>query len=490
MSTVNVVRTRWSSDEGDRFTVDDPATGRPLAVVQGTDAAGVDSAMRAAAAAQPSWARRTSAERGGYLAAAAGMLREHAEELARLEATEVGKPFSQALSNDLPAAISILELFAGLVHDLPSSARSSATMLDVTTLKPYGVIAGIIPFNWPPIHAAGKIAPALAAGNAVVIKPPEQAPLTILRLVELLQEVLPDDVLHVVPGGAATGSALAGHPLVGKLTFTGAPTTGAIVLKSVADNLTPTVMELGGKNALIVFADADLDAAVAAAIDGGFFNNGEACTAASRVLVERTVHDTFLDAFATAVGKLRVGAPLAEGIHVGPLVTAAQQRRVLDYISVGEQEGARVAARAELPVDPDLAGGFFVAPTVFADVQPGMRIASEEIFGPVVTVLSFDTEQEAVAIANDTEFGLFGAVFTRDATRAVRVADALQVGVALINNYERNTAGSPFGGVKHSGFGREHAKETLAEYGYSKTVRLPLTPLASRWGAVADVLGN
>ncbi|MER8073660.1 aldehyde dehydrogenase family protein [Streptomyces sp. NPDC094034] len=490
MTRQDIVRCRWSSDDdADRFTVDDPSTGQPWVVVQGGGAPEVDRALRAARVAQRSWSRRPVAERSQYLLQAARAVREHADELAELEAREVGKPLGQARLNDLPAAVSIFEFFAGVMHDLPSSARASADMLDVTVLAPYGVVAGIIPFNWPPIHAAGKIAPALAVGNAVVVKPPEQAPMTILRIVELLQDVLPDDVVHALPGGSAAGAALVSHPLVGKLSFTGAPATGSAVLRAAADNLTPAVMELGGKNAMIVFADADLDAAVATAVDGGFFNQGEACTAASRLLVERPVYETFLARFGPAVARLRVGASLEPGTHVGPLVTAAQQRSVLDHLALGRREGARVVAEAALPEAAHLAGGFYVAPTVFADVRPDMRIAREEIFGPVVTVIPFDTEDEAVTIANDTDFGLVGSVFTGDNARALRVADGLDVGIVTVNNYDRRPNGTPFGGVKHSGFGREHAKETLAEFGYSKTVRLPVGQIPSpRWSAVAEVL--
>ncbi|MFB7763890.1 aldehyde dehydrogenase family protein [Streptomyces xiamenensis] len=483
-------RFRWSSDRTeDRFTVHDPSTGRPCALVQGGGPPEVDEAVRAARAAQRSWNTRPPAERSQYLKKAADLLREHADELAELESQEIGKPFQQARFNDLPAAAGIFEFFAGAVHDLPGSARASNRILDVTTLTPYGVVAAIIPFNWPPIHTAGKIAPALAVGNAVVLKPPEQGPLTTLRIVDLLREILPDDVVHAVPGGASTGAALVTHPLIGKVSFTGAPSTGSAVLKATADNLTPAVMELGGKNAMIVFADADLDAAVATALEGGFYNQGEACTAASRLLVERPVYEEFLTRFCPPVTRLRVGAALHPETHVGPLVTATQQLRVLHYLAIGEEEGARIAARAPLPDDPDLADGFYVAPTVFRDVKPGMRIAREEIFGPVVTVIPFDSAAEAITIANDTDFGLVGSVFTTDHPLALDLADQLDVGIVMVNNYNRSLSGAPFGGTKHSGFGREHAKETLADFGYTKTVRLPIgrnpDPL---WPAVREVL--
>jgi acyl-CoA reductase-like NAD-dependent aldehyde dehydrogenase len=339
-----------------------------------------------------------------------------------------------------------------------------------------------VPFNWPPIHTASKLAPALAVGNAVVLKAPEQAPLSVLRLVEIIQSVLPDDVVHVVPGAGRIGALLAGHPLVGKISFTGSPTTGASVIRTAADNLTPTLMELGGKNPFIIFGDADLDSTLPWAIEGGYFNQGEACTAASRVLVQADIHDEVARRYAEAVPRLRVGNGADAGTHVGPLVTAAQRDRVLSYIDIGVKEGATIAAQAPLPDDPELADGFYVAPTLFTGVHPDMRIAQEEIFGPVVTLIPFHDEAEAISIANGTEFGLVAAVFTRDSERALRVSRALHTGVVFVNSYNRNFNGMPFGGVGASGYGRETAQETLSEYGYSKTIRLPSGTAASpRW---------
>ncbi|MFE2040870.1 aldehyde dehydrogenase family protein [Streptomyces sp. NPDC059477] len=481
--------TRWSSDrEEDRFAVDDPATGRPLAWVQGAGDAEVDGAVRAAHEGFRSWSRRTPAERGRLLLEVAKEIRSHVGELAELESRENGKPRGQALF-DLEACIACFELFAGLTHDMPGSVRDSGFALDVTSLQPFGVIGGIIPFNWPPIHTAGKTAPALAAGNAVVLKPPEQAPLTVLRLAEIIRSVLPDDVVHVVPGKGSVGAALAGHPLVRKLSFTGAPTTGSAVLRTAAEHLTPTLMELGGKNPLLVFEDADLEAAVAGAVEGGYFNQGEACTAASRLLVHRPVHDEVVERLGRAVARLKVGRGLDEATHVGPLVTRAQQRRVLDYIGVGVREGAKIIAQAALPTDPDLADGFYVPPTLLTAVRPDMRVAREEIFGPVVCVIPFDGESEAIEIANGTDFGLVASVYTADSARALRVSRAIEAGVVFINNYNRAMMGTPFGGTKHSGYGREHAAETLREFSYSKTVRLPSgTRPIPRWTAVTEVL--
>ena len=483
------VRTRWSSDRPDlHFQVHDPATGRQISVLAGAGEHEVDRAVEAAHGAFGEWGQLLPRERAVHLRAIARLLHEHVEELAALETREVGKPLGQARL-DVLAAVGIFEMFADFSGAMHGSARSAGHVVDVTTLVPFGVVAAIIPFNWPPIHAAGKAAPALAVGNTVVVKPAEQAPLTVMRIVELMQSVLPPDVLHVVPGGPAAGAALAGHPLVGKVSFTGAPATGAAVIRAAAGNLTPTTMELGGKNPLVVFADADLDAALEAAVVGGFFNQGEACTAASRVLVQREVHDEFVARLGAAVQRLRVGDGADPRTHVGPLVTRAQQGRVLEYIRTGAAEGAVVAAQAPLPEDPALADGFWVAPTLFTGVRPDMRISQEEIFGPVVVAMPFDDEDDAVRIANGTDYGLVASVFTSDIARAIRVSSSVEAGAVFVNNYDRALSGSPFGGTKRSGYGREHAPETLSDYGYTRTVRLPSgqRPLPL-WPAVADVL--
>ena len=253
----------------------------------------VDQAVRAAYAAYPAWKRRPARERGRYLRKVADVIRAHADEIAALESLEMGKPITQARHFDVEAAISIFDYFGSMVEVLPSQARDYGPVFDITTLEPFGVIGGIVPFNWPPIHTAGKTAPALAVGNAIVLKPPEQTPSVVLRMVELIASVLPDDVVHVVPGAGAVGAALAGHPLVGMVSFTGSPATGSAVLRTAADNLTPTLMELGGKNPLLVFDDADVHEALLAAVDGGYFNQGEACTAASRILVQDSIFDEF-----------------------------------------------------------------------------------------------------------------------------------------------------------------------------------------------------
>jgi acyl-CoA reductase-like NAD-dependent aldehyde dehydrogenase len=351
-----------------------------------------------------SWRWSSPAERADLLLRGAGLLEAHADELAELISLENGKPIADARLFDIGFLVDIFRFYGSLVDKLPSEFYDKGSIYTSTVLEPVGVVGEIVPFNWPPIHSGGKIAPALAVGDTVVLKPSEQAPLTVIRIVELLNTVLPPDVLHVVPGiGAVAGQALAGHPLVRMVSFTGSTNAGAAVARTAAASITPALLELGGKNAFIVYDDADVERAVRDALDGGFFNKGEACTAASRVIVHRDVHDEFVRKLAAGVKALRVGNGAELATHIGPVVTKAQQQKVLEYIRVGEAEGAKIAAQAALPSDPALAGGFFVPPTLFTGVTRDMRIATEEIFGPVVTVTVFDTEDEAIAIANEPE---------------------------------------------------------------------------------------
>lgn len=475
MSDAAITVTRWSSKRPeDRFTVENPATGEPLTVVQGGSVEEIDGAVRAAHAAfEQNWRWLPARERGRLLRKVAEAIESHARELAELECRENGKPMLQAYI-DVSACVSLFEYFGSLAGNLPGEFIDLGPIHCSVWLEPYGVVGGILPFNWPPIHTAGKAAPALAVGNTVVLKPGEQAPLTVMRIVELMQEVLPPDVVHVVPGhGAVAGRALVSHPLVRKVSFTGSSATGKEVLKAAAENLTPAFLELGGKNPLLIFEDADLDAAVRGVIEGAFYNQGEACTAASRILVQDTVHDEVVGRLSEAVRRIRVGDGADPSTHVGPMVTRRQQQRVLDYIEAGKREGATIAAQSELPGDPRLANGFFVPATLFTDVRPDMRIAREEIFGPVTCVIPFKDEDEAVTIANDTEYGLVAAVYTGSQERAFRVARRIDAGMVHINNYCRAGFGTPFGGTKASGFGREHWLRTLHEYGWSKAVRFP-----------------
>lgn len=485
------VITRWSSaDPQDRFPVENPATGEVIAEVQGGGAAEVDAAVQAAHRAfTGGWRETDAAERAALLLRCADVLEAHADELAELESRENGKPVADARAFDVAFLVAVFRFYGGFLDTLPGEFYDKGAVYASVLLEPLGVVGCIVPFNWPPIHTGGKIAPALAVGNTVVIKPSEQAPLTVLRIVELLATVLPPDVVHVVPGiGAVAGRALAAHPLVRKVSFTGSTAAGAAVARTAADTITSVVLELGGKNAFVVFDDADLDRAVRDALEGGFFNKGEACTAASRILVQRGVHDAFVEALAARVAALRVGDGADPATHVGPVVNRVQQQKVCAHVEAALADGATVAARAALPADPRLAGGFFVAPTLLSGVTAGMRIATEEVFGPVVTVTVFDTEDEAVAITDAADYGLVCGIYSRDAERAFRVARRVEVGMVLVNNYFRGVLGTPFGGTKHSGFGREHCRQTLQEFGYTKMIRYPSgRGTVPSWRAVRDI---
>ena len=465
----------WAAPEGDdAFAVVEPATGAELAQVANSDRAAVDAAVGSAQRAfADDWRGRSPRERGALLHQVAARIRDHVDELAELEAREVGKPRRDAQRFDVSFSHAGFDYFAGLADTLHGEILDQGPIEARIVYEPYGVVAAILPFNWPPIHFTKKSAPALAAGNTVVIKPGEQAPLSVLRLVEIANEVLPPGVINAVSGIEA-GAALAGHPGVSRITFTGSTATGRKVLETAAQNVTYATMELGGKNALLVLADADLDVAIDVALEGMFYNQGEACTSTARILVHDSIHDEFVERFARATEALVVGDPLDAATDVGPMVDARQRDRVLEYLKVGLEEGARVVTQGALPDADELREGFWVAPTVLAEVTPRMRVAREEIFGPIACVMRFADEAEAVAIANDSEYGLTAAICSRDEARAYRLGLALEAGMVFVNNYMRRAfLGSPFGGVKASGFGRENAAETLYEFVRSKNLRFP-----------------
>jgi acyl-CoA reductase-like NAD-dependent aldehyde dehydrogenase len=466
---------RWLElPEAQTFTVLEPATGREIARVASCGPAGVDAAVTSAKTRfEEDWRWRSPRERGSLLREVAARIREHVDELAELEAREVGKPRRDALRFDVSFSHAAFDYFAGLADTLHGEILDQGPIEARVTYEPYGVVAAILPFNWPPIHFSKKGAPALAAGNTLVIKPGEQAPLTVLRLVEIANEVLPPGVINAVCGVEA-GAALVSHPGVTRISFTGSTATGRKVLTGAAENLTFATMELGGKNALLVLDDADLELAVDVALEGMFYNQGEACTSTARILLHDSIHDEFTERFARATERLVVGDPLDPDTDIGPMVDERQRDRVLDYLRIGLEEGARLVTQGELPDNDALSDGYWVAPTVLADVRPEMRIAQEEIFGPIACLMCVADDDDAVAVANGTEYGLTAAICTADMERASRLAERLQAGMVFVNNYMRRAfLGSPFGGVKGSGFGRENAAETLHEFVRSKNVRFP-----------------
>ena len=456
------------------FEVIEPASARAMATVVAASDEIVDQAVRDSRRAyEDVWRGLSPKERGALMRQVAARIRDHAEEIAEICAREVGKPVRDALRVDVLSCHSSFDYYAGIAESIHGEILDQGPIEARVVYEPYGVVAAILPFNWPPIHFSKKCAPALAAGNTVVIKPGEQAPLTVLRLVEIANEILPPGVINAVSGLEA-GPALAVHPRVERITFTGATATGRKVLESAATNLTFTTVELGGKNALIVLDNADLPDAVRIAIEGMFYNQGQACTSTSRLVVHSSLYEDFAEQFVEATRQLVVGDPLHAVTDIGPLVDERQQRRVEEYIRTGVSGGARLLYQGALPDSPELGAGFFVAPTVFGDVTPEMAIAQEEIFGPVAALMRFDTDDEAVEIVNGTDYGLTAAICTRDEARAARVAARLEVGMVFVNNYtRRNFIGSPFGGVKGSGYGREYAAETVHEFVRAKNVRFP-----------------
>jgi acyl-CoA reductase-like NAD-dependent aldehyde dehydrogenase len=471
-----VITTRWSSARPeDAFVVENPVDGRPFVQVRGSSRAEVDACVRAADKAfRETWRWVAPHERGKLLTKAARIVEAHFDEIAELETREEGKPLFISRS-DTQRCIEAFDYYGGLIGNLPTDFYDLGPAYASIVLEPFGVVAGIIPFNWPPLHTAAKAAPALAVGNTVILKPGDQAPLVVMRIVELLQELFPENVLSVLTGpGAESGVALTAHPLVRKISFTGSTNSGRAVLRQSAENLTPCTMELGGKNPFIIMEGCQIQDVLPMAYEGAFYNNGQACMATSRILVHRSLHDEFVEEFAKVVRKIQVGDGMNPESHIGPLVSRAQQQRVLQYLDIGVREGATVKAQARLPEGPEYADGFFVPPTLLTDVTPGMRVAREEVFGPVTCVMVFDEPEEAVRIANDSDYGLVAVVYSPDAGLAGKVARELDTGSVYINNFYRlHRDVVPFGGTKNSGFGRERTIETLAEFGYHKTIKTP-----------------
>jgi acyl-CoA reductase-like NAD-dependent aldehyde dehydrogenase len=485
---------KWScKDTSKRFTVENPATGEVITTIQAGDAETTVKAIEAAQKAfDTDWRWRSPAERGAILLKAADVLNEHKEEFARILCMENGKPYQDALMFDCTFLVKSFQYFGSLVDKLPSEFYDQGSVYATVVYEPFGVCAGILPFNWPPVHTGGKLAPSLAAGNTMILKPGEQAPLTVLRICEVLETVLPKDVVQVVPGiGIEVPQVLTTHPLIKMVSMTGSTPAGAATAKSASDTIKPVVLELGGKNASVVFEDADFDRAVRDAVEGAFFNKGEACTASSRLLVQCSIYDHFVKNLAAGVHKLIVGNGMDPKTHVGPCVSKKQQERVLNYIEIGKDAGAEIAAQGNLPSDPACKNGFFVPPTVFKNVTRDMRIVQEEMFGPVVTVTPFDTEEEAISITNESKYGLVAYVYTRDHERALRISRKIDAGVVFLNNNYRLFLGTPFGGAKESGHGREHCIETLREWSRAKTIRQPsgMSKIPS-WRALDDIFGE
>ncbi len=465
---------------GQTFPTLNPATGRVLCEVQVAGEADVDRAVASAREGFAVWSAMTGAERGRVLRRAADLLRARRDELARLEVLDTGKPIAEAMVVDIDSGADAIEYFAGVAAVLHGQHVDLGGAFAYTRREPLGVCAGIGAWNYPLQIACWKAAPALACGNAMVFKPSEVTPLTAMELAAIFTEAgVPDGVYNVVQGAAATGRALSTHRGIAKVSLTGSVGTGKRVMADAAGTLKHVTMELGGKSPLIIFADADLDNAVSAALLANFYTQGEVCSNGTRVFVEQPIHNAFLDRLLGRVEKMKVGDPLDPETDVGALISEDHLSRVLGFIEAGKAEGARLRCGGTRPDDPALEGGYFLTPAVFDRCGDDMSIARDEIFGPVMSVLTFGDEDEVIARANDTDFGLAAGVFTRDLARGHRVVARLQAGTCWINNYNVTPVEIPFGGYKQSGIGRENGLAAIEHYTQLKSVYVELGDVAS-----------
>ena len=460
---------------GKAFDDINPATGDVIDQVAEGDAEDIDRAVRAARKALDGpWSRMTGHERGRRLRKMCEIIDSRLDELAVMETRDVGKPIADSRGGDIPGTIVFLEYYASLADKIDGAVHPLSTpdTLCYTRHEPLGVIAAIVPWNFPMAAAAQKVGPALACGNTVVLKPAEESPLTALELGRIALEAdVPPGVLNVVPGyGETAGAPLISHPGVDKISFTGSTEVGKLIMKSASQNLTEVMTELGGKMPNIVLADADFEVAVNAAIRTIFLNQGQICTAGSRLVVERSIHDRFVSEVVSRATQLRVGDPMDPKTQMGSLVSRVQFDRVTGYIELGNEEGATLLCGGKRPDDPALADGYFLLPTVFAQVENHMRIAQEEIFGPVLSVLSVKDFDEALAVANDTHYGLSAALFTTNINRAMAFVERAQATLCWVNCTNMAGPQVPYQGYKHSGVGVDGGTECLKAYTRTKSV--------------------
>jgi betaine-aldehyde dehydrogenase len=466
----------WHEPSSGRFEETlNPSTGQPLARVAVGNAADVDSAVAAAARGFAEWRAILPLERGRILRRMAEVLRQNAAELAMIDASNCGNPVREMTSDAMIAAAQ-LDFFAGLVTEAKgASIPMGPDVVNFSVREPIGVVARIVPFNHPFMFAAGKSAAPLAAGNAIVMKPPDQAPLSALRLAELVGGLLPAGVFNVVPGNRETGAALASHPGVGMVAIIGSVAAGRAVMRAASETVKPLLLELGGKNALIAYADADPDEVAAAAVGGMNFTwCGQSCGSTSRAFVHAAIYDAVLERIKFRVAAFKPGLATDPATTMGAIVSASQLDRVLGYIEAARQEGARLLQGGKRPSDPALAGGFFVEPTVFVDVTSAMKIAREEIFGPVLAILKWSDEASMMGEVNAVDYGLTCSIWTDDLSVAHRTAMNAQAGYVWINEVGKHFLGAPFGGVKRSGFGREEGLGEMLSFTQEKNIHVRL----------------
>jgi betaine-aldehyde dehydrogenase len=479
----NYVNGQWvSAAGGATFPVYDPSTEEVIAQVAESTAADVDKAVKSARAAFDSgpWPATTAQDRGRILFKLADKIRQNQPMLAELECRNTGKPIVEA-EYDIGDVATCFEYYGGLANKVNGSVMPvPANALSFTLREPVGVAGQIIPWNYPLLMAAWKLAPALAAGCTCVLKPAEQTPLTAMEFANWLEEVgLPPGVVNIINGaGEIAGAALVAHPVVDKIAFTGSAAVGKIIVKSAADTLKRVTLELGGKSPNMFFADADWEAAVDGALFGVFINQGEVCSAGSRILVEKKIYSKFVEAMTEKAKRIKLGPPLERDTKMGPLVSKEQYDRVSSYLELGKKEAKTAIGGGRAK---SFAKGFYVEPTIFYDVDNSARISREEIFGPVASVIPFEDEADAIKIANDTPYGLAGAVWTRDIYKAFRIVKSMRAGIIWVNHMQPTYVEAPWGGYKQSGFGRELGPWGLEEYLETKQVYVNLDETPIGW---------